>query len=81
MSELENNRPIRVSVVDDDPMICQAMGLILNDYSEGRITVVSTSVDGREAVERAEQEHPDVVLMDIAMPGIAGIETPQRLRA
>lgn len=54
MSELENNRPIRVSVVDDDPMICQAMGLILNDYSEGRITVASTSVDGREAVERAE---------------------------
>lgn len=81
MNELENNRPIRVSVVDDDPMICQAMGLILNDYSEGRITVASTSVDGREAVERAEQEHPDVVLMDIAMPGIDGIETTQRLHA
>lgn len=81
MNELEDSRPIRVSVVDDDPMICQAMGLILNDYSEGRITVVSTSVDGGAAVERAEREHPDVVLMDIAMPGIDGIAATQRLRA
>lgn len=56
------------------------MGLILNDYSEGRITVVSTSVDGGAAVERAEREHPDVVLMDIAMPGI-DIAATQRLRA
>ena len=34
-------KPIRVSVIDDDPMICQAMSLILNDYSHGRIEVVS----------------------------------------
>ena len=39
-------KPIRVSVIDDDPMICQAMSLILNDYSHGRIEVVSTSTEG-----------------------------------
>lgn len=72
--------PVTVSVVDDDPMICQAMRLILTDYSDGRIEVVSTSTDGEQAVRQAEVEHPDVVLMDIAMPGVDGIEATARLR-
>lgn len=74
-------RPIiTVSIIDDDPMVCQAMGLILRDYSQGRIRVSSTSTNGNEAVERAKREHPDVVLMDVAMPGIDGIETTSLLK-
>lgn len=72
--------PITVSVVDDDPMICQAMSLILNDYSQGRVMVISTSGSGSEAVEKARIEHPDVVLMDIAMPDGDGIVATARLR-
>lgn len=77
----EATTPVTVSVVDDDPMICQAMRLILTDYSDGRIEVVSTSTDGEAAVRLSEREHPDVVLMDIAMPGTDGIEATARLRA
>ena len=73
MNEAEKN-PVTVSVIDDDPMVCQAMRLILTDYSQGRITVASTSTDGAGALERAAAEHPDVVLMDVAMPGMDGIE-------
>lgn len=55
--------------------------MILRDYSQGRVSVVSTSTDGAAAVRNADSEHPDVVLMDVAMPGIDGIETTRRLRA
>ena len=80
-NENSNDRPITVGVIDDDPMICQAMSLILNDYSHGRIEVVSTSTDGETCVRRAAEEKPDVVLMDIAMPGVDGIELLQRMKA
>ena len=74
-------KPIRVSVIDDDPMICQAMSLILNDYSHGRIEVVSTSTDGETCVRRAAEEKPDVVLMDMRMPQYDGSYGITRIKA
>lgn len=62
-------------------MIGQAMRLILEDYSDGLISVVSTSTSGADAVLHAREEQPDVVLMDIAMPHMDGIETTRQLRA
>ncbi|BDR52324.1 DNA-binding response regulator [Bombiscardovia nodaiensis] len=71
---------ITVSVVDDDPMICQAMELIINNYSQGAVRVVSTAGNAVAALKHARQEEPDVVLMDLAMPGCNGIEATAQLR-
>lgn len=72
--------PIRVSVVDDDPMICQTMQVIINDYSQHRITVISTSLNANDALAHARQEEPDLVLMDLSMPGCDGIEATRQLK-
>lgn len=72
--------PITVIIADDDPMICQTMALIVQDYSRGRIRVLDTCTDGLQAVAAAERDHPDVVLMDIDMPTMDGIEATDRVR-
>ncbi|MCO6558402.1 MAG: response regulator transcription factor [Bifidobacterium sp.] len=77
--EQGTSTPITVSVIDDDPLICQALGMILTESSDGAIEVLSTATDGAKAVQHAEAEHPDVVLMDIDMPGMDGIEATRRM--
>lgn len=64
--------PIRVLVVDDQPLVRMGNALVLDSADD--IDVVGEAPSGEVAVERTEQLHPDVVLMDVRMPGIGGIE-------
>ena len=73
------NAPIRVLVADDHLIIRQGLQLILETADD--ITLVGQAADGAEAVRLAEELHPDVVLMDLRMPGMDGMSAIERLRA
>ena len=68
---------IRVLVADDHPTFVRAVTMLLN--GDPQIEVVATATDGVEAVELAMDHQPDVVLMDINMPGVNGIEATRQI--
>jgi DNA-binding NarL/FixJ family response regulator len=70
---------VSVLLVDDDALVRSALGLMLGGQSG--VTVVGEAEDGREALERERELRPDVVLMDIRMPVMNGIEATTRLRS
>ncbi|MCE8518703.1 response regulator transcription factor [Ruegeria pomeroyi] len=63
--------PVRVLIVDDHPMVAEGIQAILESYDD--IQVIGTVGDGREAVGRALALLPDVILMDLNMPGLGGL--------
>lgn len=73
----QNAAPIRVLVVDDDAMVLTGIRGILQAAED--IEVVGSASSGEEALEKVALHFPDVVLMDIRMPGIGGIEAIERL--
>jgi DNA-binding NarL/FixJ family response regulator len=70
---------IRVLIADDQALVRGGFRMILDAQED--IDVVGEACDGREALERARELAPDVVLMDIRMPARDGIEATLRLRA
>lgn len=68
---------VTIVVVDDHQMVRE--GLIKLLESRGDLSVIGEAADGEEAVEVVLDKRPDVVLMDINMPGISGIEVMRRL--
>ncbi|WP_283137349.1 response regulator [Rhizohabitans arisaemae] len=70
---------IRVLLVDDDPMVRRHLRTILGSSTE--IEVVGEARDGAEAVEEALRGQPDVVLMDLRMPGVDGVTATREITA
>lgn len=69
---------IRILIGDDHAVVREGLKAILSD---GGFAVVGEAGDGREAVEVARRTRPDVVVMDIQMPGMSGIEAAKLIRA
>jgi len=70
-------KPESVLVVDDDPIIARLLEIEL----EAAGYVVTLAKAGEEAIELAQQERPDLMLLDVMMPGIDGFEVARRLRS
>ena len=71
-------RRIKVLIVDDHAVLRQALRLLLETHQE--IEVVGEAMNGREAVEIAERTKPEVVLMDMVMPGLNGLEATRQMK-
>jgi DNA-binding NarL/FixJ family response regulator len=70
---------ISLLIADDHPLVRNALTQLLGDIAD--IDVVAAATDGHETVAMALESSPDVVLMDLEMPGLNGIEATQALKA
>ena len=68
---------IRILLADDHTVMRAGLRLLLERQTN--LTVVGEAADGREAVDRAAAEKPDVVVMDIAMPHLNGVEATRQI--
>ncbi len=70
---------IRVAIVDDQAMVRQGFGALLDAQPD--LTVVGSAADGAEVVELVRRTHPDVILMDIRMPQVNGLDAARAVFA
>jgi DNA-binding NarL/FixJ family response regulator len=72
-------RPVRVVVADDHPIVRSGIVALLE--ADDAIDVVAQSGDGAQAIEAAEEHRPDLVLLDLQMPRVDGVEATRRILA
>lgn len=72
------NQSIRVLLADDHTMVRRGLAALLTE--NGEVEIVAEAENGREAVEKTLETHPEVVIMDISMPEMTGIEATRALK-
>lgn len=73
------DRPVKLLLVDDHPIVRSGLRMLF--LSEPGMTIVGEASSGQEAIEAVQRLHPDVVIMDVSMPGMNGIEATRRIKA
>ena len=71
-------KKIRILVVDDHALFREGIKALLSRYDD--LEVAGEAADGKDAIDQATRLHPDIVLMDIAMPGLGGLEATLELK-
>ncbi|GAB2854343.1 response regulator transcription factor [Actinoallomurus bryophytorum] len=74
---MSTDRPVRVLVADDDAFVRSALTTMLS--ANDGTSVVATAGDGAQVIAAVDRYHPDIVLMDIRMPGMDGLAATERL--
>lgn len=68
-------RPIRIVIVDDHPMVAEGIQSILESYDD--VEILATLGNGQAIIDRVEALDPDVILLDLNMPGLGGLTTTE----
>ena len=76
--ETSGDASIKVLIVDDHALFAEALATLLERNE--RIEVVGSATSGADAIDQALMKNADVVVMDVGMPGVDGLETTRRLR-
>jgi DNA-binding NarL/FixJ family response regulator len=78
MEANDNGRLVRVLIADDHRLFADGLRMLL--AADDRIDIIGQADSGEEAVRLVDALRPDLVLMDLAMPGVSGVEATRRIR-